>query len=162
MLAHLGAAGATQQVLADITTLDLTPRQWPVVLAASHLVNDDLGPAFLAAAARHVAAGGCVLIQRHPPGWIDTVAPSGHQRHGVKVSIGDISRAGPGTVRATMVYEVEGQRFEQPFTAHEVDDERLSEMAAAAGLTVEAVLDDRRTWIRLSRARSCDAPQTRR
>jgi hypothetical protein len=162
MLAHLDDADASDQVLADIATLDLSPRLWPVVVAASHLVNDDLEPAFLAAAARHVAEDGCVLIERHPPGWIETVPPSDRQLDGVKVSIGEIDRPGPGTLRATMVYEVEGERFEQPFTAHEVDDERLTEMADAVGLVVDAVLDDRSTWIRLSRARSCDAPRTRR
>ncbi len=48
-----------------------------------------------------------------------------------------------------MVYEVRGQRFAQPFTANEVDDERLATMAAAQGCVVDAVLDDRGTWIRL-------------
>ena len=72
MLAHFEAIAGMEGVLSDIATLDLSPRQWLVVLMASHLVNDDLGPAFLATAARHVAADGCVLVQRYEPGWVDT------------------------------------------------------------------------------------------
>jgi Methylase involved in ubiquinone/menaquinone biosynthesis len=149
MMAHVDDAEGTETVLADITTLDLSPRRWPVVVMASHLVNDDLGPVFLAAAARHVREDGCVLVERYEPGWIGVVEPSSSERHGVKMAIRNIERPTPGTVRATMVYEFEGHHFEQPFTAHDVDDQRLAEMAAAVGLTIDAVLDERGLWVRL-------------
>jgi hypothetical protein len=48
-----------------------------------------------------------------------------------------------------MVYQVNGLRYEQPFTAHDVDDQRIEQMAAAVGLTVDAVLDEEATWVRL-------------
>lgn len=149
MLAHVGDAEETETVLADLTTLDLSPRRWPVVVMASHLVNDDLGPVFLAAAARHVRDDGCVLVERHEPGWIGVVEPSTRERNGVKMAIRDIERPTQRTLRATMVYELEGHHFEQPFTAHEVDNQRLAEMAAAVGLRVDAVLDERGVWVRL-------------
>jgi SAM-dependent methyltransferase len=149
MLGHLPQTEGIDTVWADITTLDLSPRRWPVVLLASHFINDDQGESFLAAAARHLAEGGCVLVERHRPGWVDTVEASSTERHGVGVAIGAIERPAPGTLRATMVYEVNGLRYEQPFTAHDVNDERIEQMAAAAGLRVDAVLDEEATWVRL-------------
>lgn len=149
MLAHIDDADGTEVVLADITTLDLSPRRWPVVVMASHLVNDDLGWAFLAAAARHARGDGCVLVERYEPGWIGAVEPSSSERHGITVAIRNIERPTPQTLRATMVYELEDHRYEQPFIAHDVDDQRLGEMAAAVGLTIDALLDERGLWVRL-------------
>jgi SAM-dependent methyltransferase len=151
MLRHLNPAERIETVLADITTLDLSHRQWPVVVLASHLINDDRGASFLATAARHLRRDGCVLVERHQPGWIDTVEASNAELHGVRIAMKDIDRPAPGTLRATMVYEVNGLHYEQPFTAHEVDDQRLAQMAAAVGLTLDAILDKKATWARLVR-----------
>jgi hypothetical protein len=104
---------------------------------------------FLATAARHVTDDGCVLVERLEPGWIDGVEPSSRERDGVEMAIHDIERPTPGTLRATMIYEVEGHHFEQPFTAHDVGDQRLAELAAAVGLTIDTVLDERGVWVRL-------------
>jgi SAM-dependent methyltransferase len=150
MLRQLDPEERIEKVLADITTLDLSPRRWPVVVLASHLINSDQGASFLAAAARHLEEDGCVLVERHEPGWIDTVEASNAESHGVRIAIRDISRLAPGTVQATMVYEVNGLRYEQPFTAHEVDDQRLAQVGSAVGLGLDAVLDKKATWVRLS------------
>jgi len=149
MLAHIDDADGTEPILSDIATLDLSPRRWPVVVMASRLVNDDLGPAFLAAAARHVREDGCVLVERHEPGWVGVVEPSSSERYGIKMTIRNIQRPTAGVIRATMIYEVEGHQFEQSFTAHDVDDERLAEMAGAVGLTIDAILDECGVWARL-------------
>ena len=149
MLAHFETVDGTDAILADIATLDLSPRRWPVVLLASHFVNDELGSAFLAVAARHVDASGYVLVQRYPPGWVNTVGPSRRDRPGLRSEIGNIERPAPGTMRATIVYEFEDDRYEQTFTAHDVDDERLAAMASEVGLTVDEVLDHDRLWVRL-------------
>jgi SAM-dependent methyltransferase len=151
MLAHLDAVARIEPVLADIATLDLSPRRWPVVVLASHLVNDGLGPSFLMAAARHLEPGGCLLVERHEPGWVDAVEPSSSERDAVRTEIRDIDRPAPGTLRATMVYELRGDRYEQSFTAYEVDDQRLAEMAAAAGLRLDGIVDDDDSWVRLVR-----------
>jgi SAM-dependent methyltransferase len=77
MLGHLDPAEGIDKVCADIITLDLSPRQWPAVLLGSHFINDDRGESFLAAAAAHLGCGaGCLLVERHQPGWVDTVEES--------------------------------------------------------------------------------------
>jgi trans-aconitate methyltransferase len=76
MLAHASKLPGVETVLADIATLDLSPRTWPAVILASRMVNDESGPDFLAAASRHLTAPGMLLVERHEPGWIDAAAPS--------------------------------------------------------------------------------------
>jgi SAM-dependent methyltransferase len=149
MLAHLADVEGVEAILADIGTLDLTPRRWPVVVMASNLINGDRGPDFLAAAVHHVSDDGCVIVQRHEPGWVDTAEESTSEHHGITVAIRDIRHPRPGTLNATMIYGVQGHRFEQPFTAREVDDERLARLATSLGCMVNAVLDEDRRWVRL-------------
>jgi SAM-dependent methyltransferase len=149
MLAHFETVDGTESILADIATLDLSPRRWPVVLLASHFVNDENGAAFLATAARHVRADGYVLVQRYPAGWVNTVEPSRRDRPGMRSEIGNIDRPAPGSMRATIVYEFDDDRYEQTFTAYDIDDERLEAMASEVGLTIDEVLDDDRLWVRL-------------
>ena len=100
-----------------------------------------------------VAPHGCVLVQRHQPGWVDGAEVEIRERVGVTMTLKGLDHVAPGRLAATMVYEVRRQRFAQPFTANEVDDDRLAAIAAAQGCVVDAVLDDRRTWIRLRPAR---------
>ena len=149
MLAHLDGVPGVETVLAELAGLDLGSRRWSCVLMASHLVNDDEGEAFLAAATRHVAPDGCVLVQRHEPGWVDGADVETRQRAGVTMMLEGVEHVAPGRLSATMVYAVGGRRFVQPFTANEVDDERLAAMAAARGCVVDTILDDRGTWVRL-------------
>jgi SAM-dependent methyltransferase len=85
MLAHLRGA---RVVCGRIEELALDER-FDVVVLGSHLVNvpdDDALAAILACCARHVAATGCVVIERHPESWFDdakdmercaTASPSG-------------------------------------------------------------------------------------
>jgi hypothetical protein len=52
---------------------------------------------------------------------------------------------------ATMIYTIEGRRHTQTFTAFEMDDERLSELATSLGCVVDEVLGQHRMWVRLRR-----------
>jgi SAM-dependent methyltransferase len=150
MLAEIERDDGVEPILADLAGLDLSPRRWPVVVLASRMVNDADRTAFLAAAARHLEPGGCVLVERHEPGWIDTVEPSSAIRHDIRMEIRDIARPEPGVLVATMVYDVDAERFEQSFTAYDVDDDQLAVLAASVGLRVDAIVDDRGAWIRLT------------
>lgn len=147
MLTHASRLDGVEIVLADIATLDLSPRTWPVVLLASHMVNDQNGPAFLAAASRHLDQSGMLLVERHEPGWIDAARPFISARRGVSIRLADVDHPERGVLRATMIYEVEGTTYRQRFVAHEVDDERLDAMAARAGLRVTGFLDESRSWV---------------
>ena len=147
MLTHASELDSVEVVLADIATLDLSPRTWPVVLLATHMVNDENGPAFLAAASRHLDRSGTLLVERHEPGWIDAARPAASGRRGVSFSLADVDHTTRGVLRATMIYEVEVTIYRQRFVSHEVDDERLDAMAASTGLRVSGFLDESRSWV---------------
>jgi SAM-dependent methyltransferase len=146
MLAEATKLSGVETLLADIATLDLSPRTWPAVILASRMVNDERGQDFLEAASRHVADSGMLVVERHEPGWIDAARPVSTKRHGVSFSLVEVEHPMPGVLHATMMYEVEDATYRQPFVACDVDDERLGAMAAAAGLRVTGFLDASRTW----------------
>lgn len=148
MLAEVRGA---ETVLADIAALDLG-RRFDAVVLASHLVNvadDGLRRRFLATCARHVAPGGVVLVERHEPGWVRTAAPSVRVVDGVELDLHDAVHDGD-RLRAVMTYRFDGRRFDQPFEVVDVDDDRLGAEAAAVGLVVDRLLDDRGTWVALA------------
>jgi SAM-dependent methyltransferase len=129
-------------VCADITELDLDTR-FDAVLLMSHLVNaaDD---AFVAAALRtvrrHVRDGGGVIVERYPPGWVLTCTEATRERDGVRFTLTGIERNDDGVMTATMRYAFDGLSAEQPFSAREVDDQRLARLAGAAGLDLDSSL----------------------
>jgi SAM-dependent methyltransferase len=153
MLAHVRGA---RTVLASIEGLELG-ELFDVVVLASHLVNvpeDDLLAAFLATCARQVRETGCVVIQRHPVSWFDTVRPS---RRTVPASDGveaityvldGISRPAPDLMAATAEYLVGERHWTQTFVARRLDDERLRLALAAVGLRLDdAYLTDDGGWV---------------
>ena len=71
------------------------------------------------------------------------------KRHGVSFGLAEVEHPTLGVLHATMIYEVEGGTYRQPFVAYEVDDERLDAMAATVGLRVTGFLDASRTWVAL-------------
>jgi SAM-dependent methyltransferase len=153
MLAHVRGV---RTVAARIDGLDLGER-FDVVVLASHLVNvpdDDLLASFLATCARHVRENGCVVIQRHPVSWFDTVAPS--RRVVPAVNGGEemtfvldgISRPTPDHVAATAEYLVGDRRWTQTFVARRLDDQPLRQALAAAGLRLDGeYLTDDGSWV---------------
>lgn len=147
MLAELSLATG---VYADLTTLDL-PSRFDAVLLMSHLVND----ADQAQVARglqvvrdHLRDDGFAIVERHPPGWVDSCTEFVDEAAGVRFTLLDLARA-DGVLTATIRYEFDGLRAEQRFSAREVDDERLAALAAAAGLRFEDALDPARRLARL-------------
>jgi len=144
MLAHVRGA---ETVYARIEELDLG-RRFPCVLLASHLVNTaDKAQrrAFLATCARHVAADGVVLVERHEPNWVPEEGVRG-QMGDVTIALEDV-RIEPPHVAATVRYEAGGQTWRHPFDARLFDDEALDEELRAAGLRLSRVLDERGTWV---------------
>ncbi len=154
MLAHVLGA---HTVLSRIEDLDLSTH-FDVVVLSSHLVNspdDAQRAAFLATCARHVLDTGCVVIQRHPVGWFDTLSPSRRSRpagDGVETItfvLDDISRPAPDLIAATAEYLVGDRRWTQTFVARRLDDARLSAELRAVGLHLDdAYLTDDGGWVR--------------
>jgi SAM-dependent methyltransferase len=153
MLAHISGA---RTVLSRIEDLDLAVR-FDVVVLSSHLVNvpdDDQRRAFLATCARHVLETGCVVIQRHPISWFDTVAPSRRSRpagdgaESITFVLDGISRPAPDLVAATAEYLVGDRRWTQTFVARRLDDALLNTALAQVGLRLDAYLSDDGGWLR--------------
>jgi SAM-dependent methyltransferase len=154
MLAHVRGA---RTVLSRIEDLDLSMR-FDVVVLSSHLVNvpdDDQRNAFLATCARHVRATGCVVIQRHPVSWFDTLAPSTRSRPAgdggepITFVLDGISRPAPDLVAATAEYLVGDRHWTQTFVARRLDDEYLRTALAEVGLNLDdAYLTDDGGWVR--------------
>lgn len=144
-----------ETVLGRIEELQLG-RRFDAVLMASYLVNVpdlDWRRTLLAACRRHVADGGCVLIQRHEVEWFDLAAPFVRQYGDLPEGelvyrMRDVSRPGPGLVSATMEYRIGERTWTQTFTSQRVDDDQLADDLAAVGLRIDAYLTDDRTWVR--------------
>jgi hypothetical protein len=120
-----------------------------VVVLASHFVNvvdDHERLALLRTCAHHARDDGVVLVQRYPPGWVPDAEPSRREQHGVVLDLHDLRHDG-AVLHATMTYVVDGITYDQTFAAVDVDDERLASDSAPAGLVIDRVLDEPRTWV---------------
>ena len=153
------ARAGVETVQARIQDLDLG-RRFDAVLLASFLVNtadDELRGRFLAACGAHVADGGCVLVQRHPPGWFDEATEGERTGGGVIFRLRDLGRPGPGLLAATAEYQVGERVWTHTFTARRLDDGELAAALAEAGLAVDAYLTGDGSWVRAVPASRGDA-----
>jgi SAM-dependent methyltransferase len=147
MLARVRGA---ETVRAAIQELALG-RRFDVVLLASFLVNTpdhELQERFLGACRAHVRDHGCVLVQRHEPGWFEAVAEGERTDGGISFRLRDLGRPGPGLVSATVEYEVDGRVWTQSFTAERLDDQQLAAALDDVGLAVDAYLTGDGSWVR--------------
>jgi SAM-dependent methyltransferase len=148
MLAHIRGA---ETVCSPIQSLAL-PRTFDVVLLMSFVIEvaeDEARAAFLRTCRRHVADDGCVILQRKPPEWYDTVQPYVRDAgDGHTVSMTEVGRPGPGLLEATMVYTVGTERWTHHFVSKRLDDDLLERMLNEVGLTIAGFLDGDRGWVR--------------
>jgi SAM-dependent methyltransferase len=108
MLAHVRGAETVRVRIQDLAL----GRRFDAVLLASFLVNTPdraLRGRFLRACREHVADGGQVLVQRHPPAWFDDAAEGEQTIEGITFRLRDLGRPGPGLLAATAEYQV-GER----------------------------------------------------
>jgi SAM-dependent methyltransferase len=151
MLARIHGAELVQS---RIEELDLG-REFDAVLLASHLVNIPDVPwrrSLLATCRRHLAPGGRVLIQRHPPEWFDTAEPFERRADDLPagqlvVRLRDLERPGPGLLSATVVYQLGERTWSQSFTAARVDDGQLAADLGAVGLEIDRRLTRDGSWV---------------
>ncbi|KDN17927.1 class I SAM-dependent methyltransferase [Amycolatopsis rifamycinica] len=141
MLGHVRA----ETVCARIGDLRLG-REFDVVLLASHLVNTERDAdrlAMLAAARRHLAPGGQLVVEWHPPAWFDTVESGQGGRLGeVEIELADVVRDGD-LLSATVRYAARGRQWHQEFTCRRLD---LDDLLTSADLTFGGWLSADRTW----------------
>jgi SAM-dependent methyltransferase len=145
MLAH---AADLDTVISSIEALDLG-RAFDAVLLASTLVNTPdpaLRRAMLAAARRHTASGGSIVIQRHHPEWFDTLEPSGIERDGIRYTIGSVERDGP-LLTATIDYQTDSRQWAHTFTAYRLSDDELAAMLRDEGFGPIRWMTEDRTWL---------------
>jgi SAM-dependent methyltransferase len=148
-----------EPVRARIQELDLG-RRFDAVLLASFMVNtpdDGLRRRFLGACRDHVGEGGCVLVERHPPGWFDEATDGERTSGGVTFRLRDLRRPGPGLLAATAEYQVGERVWTHAFTARRLDDGELAAALAEAGLAVDAYLTGDGSWVRAVPAPRGDA-----
>jgi hypothetical protein len=148
MLAHIKGA---QTVCSPIQSLALH-RRFDVVLLMSFVIetaDDELRRAFLRTCREHIADDGCVILQRQPPEWYDTIQPFERDAgDGRLVRMTQVSRPEPDLLAATMEYTVDDQRWTHSFLSRRLDDDFLEAELGQAGLTMAGFLDGDRGWVR--------------
>ena len=148
MLEHIRGA---ETVCSPIETLALG-RTFDVVLLMSFIVDvadDDLRAAFLRTCRRHVADEGCVIIQRKPPEWYDTIeANERTTADGTTYRLSDLRWPAPGILSATMEYTVGERCWTHTFVSQRLEDADLVAALERAGLTTSGFLVDDREWVR--------------
>ncbi|MBO0840812.1 MAG: methyltransferase domain-containing protein [Sciscionella sp.] len=144
----LASLRSVRGVAADIGSLDLGER-FDAVLLMSHFVNaadTGLATAALDAVRRHLVGDGFAVVERYPVGWAHTCVEHTTNIGGVRCTLHDLRRR-DGVLTAIMRYEFDGVVAEQRFSARDVDDARLAELAEAADLRVDRALTDVKTLV---------------
>ncbi|MCC5580845.1 class I SAM-dependent methyltransferase [Microtetraspora sp. AC03309] len=153
MLAHIEGA---ETVRSAIQSLSLR-RRFDVVLLMSYVIetpDDELRRAFLRTCREHVADDGCVILQRKPPEWYDTVEPFERVAgDGHVVRMTAVDRPEPHLIDATMEYTVGDRRWTHTFLSRRLDDDFLAAELDAAGLAMAEFLRGDRGWVRALPAR---------
>jgi SAM-dependent methyltransferase len=145
MLSHVRGA---ETVHGRIEELALG-RTFDVVLLASFLIHyADVAPgAMLDVCRAHVAATGCVIVQRQPPERHDATAPSSWEHDGIAFRIRELERYDDGAYTTTMEYTLGGRVWTHSFTSRRIGDDDLTAMLAAARLRLDRFLDSARGWV---------------
>ncbi|WP_255952548.1 class I SAM-dependent methyltransferase [Streptomyces odontomachi] len=147
MLEHVRGA---RTVLSPIERLDLG-ETFDVVMLGSFLVHagdPDVRRGLLATCRRHVAADGCVLIQREGAGWHTDLPRERVDPSGYTARIVSATPAGDGVNSVLAEYLFPDVTWTQTFLSRPLTDAAFDEALAEAGLKVDRYLTDDRTWVR--------------
>lgn len=156
MLAHLPVdVRGLRAVCASIETLQLNERYDAVLLASGLIHHPSLGQAFLAAARRHLRAGGRLLLQRHPDAFLREVQPGPRQASPGLAAMQVLRAHREGDLlRLRLAYRhADGRRWEHVALMRCFSAAELAQWAADAGLAAPQSLDER--WLRLDTAPPC-------
>jgi SAM-dependent methyltransferase len=130
---------------ARIEHLDLG-RVFDAVILASFLVNAPGRADYLAAATRHVAENGAVLVQRLDPDLVPIAVDAASEADGVVYELRDVAHDDDSRFRATVCFTIGGVEYDQRYEAEVLDDDAFQAVLLAAGLRLDRFLDAQRTW----------------
>lgn len=122
-----------------------------VVLLASFLVHAgdvEVRRGLLRTCARHVAADGCVLIQREGEDYHTDLPRERVDPSGFTVRIRSAEPVGDGVHEVRAEYEFPDATWTQTFLARPLTREQFEEALAEAGLRVDRYLTEDRVWVR--------------
>lgn len=123
-----------------------------VVMLASFLVHTgdvEVRRRMLRSCARHVADGGCVLIQREGEDYHSTVPRKRVDPSGFTIGIVSSEPVGDGVHCVRAEYEFPDAVWTQTFRARPLTKEQFEEALAEAGLKVDRYLTEDRIWVRV-------------
>ncbi|WP_225096572.1 bifunctional 2-polyprenyl-6-hydroxyphenol methylase/3-demethylubiquinol 3-O-methyltransferase UbiG [Streptomyces sp. CoH27] len=148
MLARIRGA---RTVCAPIEELDLGGEKFDVVMLASFLVHagdEEVRRGLLRTCARHVAEGGCVLIQREGEDYHTNVPRERVHPSGLTVRIASAEPVGEGVNSVHVEYLFPDTVWTQTFLARPLTKEQFESALEEAGLEVDTYLTPDRVWVR--------------
>jgi SAM-dependent methyltransferase len=149
MLDHIRGARTIRSPIED---LDLG-ETFDVVMLASFLVHAgdiDVRRALLRTCVRHLARGGCVLIQREGADWHTNLPRERVDPSGFTVRIMSAEPTGDGANSIRAEYEFPDALWTQTFVSRPLTKEQFEEALAEVGLKVDTYLTEDGTWVRSS------------
>ncbi|MDN3263727.1 class I SAM-dependent methyltransferase [Streptomyces sp. CSDS2] len=147
MLARVRGA---RTICGPIETLDLG-ETFDVVMLASFLVHagdEEVRRGLLRTCARHVAEGGCVLIQREGADYHTNVPRERVDPSGFTVRISSVEPAGEGVDSVHAEYVFPDAVWTQTFLSRPLTKEQFESALAEAGLKVDRYLTPDGIWVR--------------
>ncbi|MEU0226085.1 class I SAM-dependent methyltransferase [Streptomyces sp. NPDC006284] len=147
MLEHVRG---TRTICSPIEDLDLGER-FDVVLLASFLVHAgdvEVRRGLLRTCVRHVAEGGCVLIQREGADYHTDLPRERVDPSGFTVRIVSSEPVGDGVHSVRAEYEFPDAVWTQTFRARPMSGDQFERALGEAGLRVDRQLTEDGTWVR--------------
>ncbi|WP_251092938.1 class I SAM-dependent methyltransferase [Streptomyces sp. Caat 7-52] len=148
--AMLDRVRGARAICSPIENLELGEK-FDVVLLASFLVHtgdEEVRRGILRSCARHVAEGGCVLIQREGPDYHTDVPRERVDPSGFTVRIASAEPAGEGVNSVRAEYVFPDAVWTQTFLARPLTKEQFESALAEAGLEVDTYLTPDGMWVR--------------
>ncbi|MYW20742.1 class I SAM-dependent methyltransferase [Streptomyces sp. SID161] len=146
----LSRVRGARTICGPIESLDLGEK-FDVVMLASFLVHtgdEEVRRGMLRACARHVARGGCVLVQREGPDYHTEVPRERVDPSGFTVRIASVEPVGEGVNSVRAEYVFPDAVWTQTFRARPLTEEQFESALAEAGLEVDTCLTADGTWVR--------------
>ncbi|XUL87438.1 class I SAM-dependent methyltransferase [Streptomyces galilaeus] len=137
-------------ICSPIENLDLG-ETFDVVMLASFLVHawdEEMRRGLLRTCVRHVAAGGCVLIQREGEDYHSNVPRERVDPGGFTVRIVSAEPVGDGVNSVRAEYVFPDAVWTQTFRSRPLSKDQFEEALAEAGLKVDSYLTPDRMWVR--------------